>query len=119
MKDGEYPQLKNVHPITDASLYTVSVEDTVDTSSVLTSSEAVTSSQPDSNNEETENADEGSVEVIVNDSMMKMSKSERILIIAMAVIITIAVILSVVIIIHTFIFTRRVKTSIVDGDDRQ
>ena len=116
VKDGEYPQLKNVHPITDASLYTVSVEDTVDTSSVLTSSEAVTSSQPDSNNEETENADEGSVEVIVNDSMMKMSKSERILIIAMAVIITIAVILSVVIIIHTFIFTRRVKTSIVDGE---
>ena len=38
------------------------------------------------------------------------------LIIAMAVIITIAVILSVVIIIHTFIFTRRVKTSIVDGE---
>ena len=118
VKEGEYPQLKNVHPITDASGYTVSVDTAAtETNSVITDSEADTSSQPDTNAEEPKNAKDDSVKVIVNDSMMKMSKSEWIIIISMSVIITIAIIISLIVIINTCIFTKHAKSLIEEQDE--
>ncbi|MBQ2135256.1 MAG: hypothetical protein II201_00050, partial [Clostridia bacterium] len=80
-------------------------------------SEADTSSQPDTNAEEPKNAKDDSVKVIVNDSMMKMSKSEWIIIISMSVIITIAIIISLIVIINTCIFTKHAKSLIEEQDE--
>ncbi len=110
VKEGTYPQLKNVHPITDASGYGAAVE----TPSANTESGTTDSSKTEedgTNSEDNKTDKNGNVEVVVNDSMMKMSKSEKILIIAMAVIIAISVAFSAFVIINNFLFTKRIKAS--------